>query len=458
MNTVRIGAGLGFYGDSWRPVRASIERGGVQYIASDHLSELTLAILQKDRQRDPSAGYARDAVPMLAELWPLAAPRGVKFVLNAGGLNPEGARAAIARLFREKGWSARIATVTGDSVLERIDALRAAGEPLAHMETGADLAGVRERLLFANAYLGAQPIAEALARGADIVLTGRVADAALTLGPLAHELGWRWDDWDRIAAGLTLGHLLECSGQGSGGNFGSAHDWAEVPDYAHFGYPIAEVAADGSAVVTKPPGTGGRVSFDTLRQQLLYEVHDPHAYYSPDVVLDMGTLRFDDEGNDRVRVTGASGAPRPATLKVVAGYHDGWMGSGIMGFAWPEAYAKCEKAAETIRAWVAERGWGGEELNAEYIGYDSLLGANADPTWRDQLNECFLRMTLRTKDKRVADAFGRFFPWLGLSGPPYVGSMKGVQGAKELLGIWPALVRRESIEAAVDVSLEEIQA
>jgi len=456
MKTIRVGAGLGFYGDSWRPIRASIESGGVQYIASDHLSELTLAILQKDRQRDPSAGYARDAVPMLTELWPLAAKRGVKFVLNAGGLNPEGARAAIAKAFRDKGWKAKIATITGDSVLERVDELRAAGEPLAHMDTGADIAPVRERLLFASAYLGAQPIAEALAQGADIVLTGRVADAALTLGPLAHEFGWKWDDWNRMAAGLTLGHLLECSGQGSGGNFGSAGEWAKVPDYAHLGYPIAEVSEDGSALFTKPPGTGGRVSFDTIRQQLLYEVHNPHAYFSPDVVLDMGTLKFDDEGNDRVRIHGASGAARPKTLKVVAGYQDGWMGTGMIGFAWPEAYAKCEKSAQIIQTLVEERGWAIDDTNVEYIGYNSLLGANADPTYRDQLNECFLRMTIRTKDKKVADAFGRLFPWLGLSGPPYVGSMKGIQPAKELLGIWPTLVSRDLVEKKIKVEIESI--
>jgi hypothetical protein len=454
MKTVRVGAGLGFYGDSWRPVRASIERGGVQYIASDHLSELTLAILQKDRQRDPSAGYARDGVPMLAELWPLAAKHGVKFVLNAGGLNPEGARQAIARTFRDQGWKAKIATVTGDSVLDRIDELSAAGEALAHMDTGADIASVRQRMLFANAYLGAQPIAEALARGADIVLTGRVADAALTLGPLAHEFGWKWDDWDRMAAGLTLGHLLECSGQGSGGNFGSAGEWAKVPDYAHLGYPIAEVSEDGRAIFTKAPGTGGRVSFDTVRQQLLYEVHNPHAYFSPDVVLDMGTLRFEDQGDDRVRISGASGAARPKTLKVVAGYQDGWMGTGMIGFAWPEAYAKCEKSAEVIGTLVKERGWAVEDTNVEYIGYNSLLGANADPTYRDQLNECFLRMTIRTQDKKVADAFGRLFPWLGLSGPPYVGSMKGVQPAKELLGIWPTLITRELVEKNTRIEIE----
>ena len=456
MKSVRIGAGLGFYGDSWRAVRASIERGGVRYIASDHLSELTLAILQKDRQKDGSAGYARDGLPMLVDLWPLAAKHGVKFILNAGGLNPSGAREAIARAFRDKGWKARIATVTGDAVLPRFDELVAAGESLAHMDSGAALASVRSRMLFANAYLGAQPIVRALEQGADIVLTGRVADAALSLAPIVHELGWQWDDWDNLALGLTVGHLLECSGQGSGGNFGSAEEWAAIPDYAHLGYPIAEVSAAGSALFTKAPDTGGRVCFDTLRQQLLYEVHNPHAYASPDVVLDMGTLKLEDQGNDRVKVTGASGAARPARLKVVGGYHDGWMGTGMIGFSWPQAYAKCEKAAETLKTLVAERGWPVEDMNVEYIGYDSLLGANADPTHRDQLNECFLRMTIRTQDRKVADAYGRLFPWLGLSGPPYVGSMKGVQGAKELLGIWPTLVKRELIEAKVDVALEYV--
>ena len=187
-------------------------------------------------------------------------------------------------------------------------------------------------------------------------------------------------------------------------------------------------------------------------------MHNPHAYVSPDVVLDMGTIRFDDEGGDRVRIAGASGAPRPAKLKIVAGYQDGWMGTGMIGFAWPEAYAKCEKSAEIIRTLIEEqkreRGWTVEETNVEYIGYNSLLGANADPTYRDQLNECFLRMTVRTRDKRVADGFGRLFPWLGLSGPPYVGSMKGIQPAKELLGIWPTLVSRELVEKNIKIEIE----
>ncbi len=456
MKTVRVGAGLGFYGDSWRAVRASIERGGVKYIGSDHLAELTLAILQKDRQKDPAAGYARDAVPMLTELWPLAARHGVKFVLNAGGLNPEGAREAIARAFHAKGWKARIGVVTGDSVTGRIDELRGAGESLSHLDTKADISGVRDRLLFANAYLGAQPIAEALARGADIVVTGRVADAALFLGPLAYEFGWKWDDWDRLAQGLTVGHLLECSGQASGGNFGSASEWESIPDFLNLGYAIAEVSEDGTAVITKAPGTGGRVSFDTVRQQLLYEVHNPHAYYSPDVVLDMGTIKLVDEGGDRVRVTNAGGAARTGTLKVVAGYSDGWMGTGVIGYSWPEAYRKCEKSVDIIKGLIAERRLAVDETHVEYIGYNSLLGANADPTYRDQLNECFLRMTIRTQDKRVADGFGRLFPWLGLSGPPYLGGFHGIQGAKQLLGLWPTLVRRELVESRVQVSVEDV--
>ncbi|HVL74992.1 MAG TPA: acyclic terpene utilization AtuA family protein [Noviherbaspirillum sp.] len=461
MKTVRIGAGLGFYGDAWAPVAASVERGGVQYIASDHLAELTLAILQKDRAKDPAAGYARDLVPMLARLWPLAQKNGgVKFLLNAGGLNPHGARDALAELFRKKGWHARIAVVTGDDVIDRLDALRAQGDALAHMDTGVALETVRERMVFANAYLGAAPLVRALEQGADIVLCGRVADAALFLAPLVHEFGWTLDarsDAQRnlLAQGLTVGHLLECSGQGSGGNFGGL-DWQEIPDLAHIGYPIAEVSEDGCAVITKAPGTGGRVSFDTVREQLLYEVQDPHNYFSPDVVLDMGGLRVDDLGDDRVRVTGAIGKPRPQKLKIVGGYSDGWMGQATFGYSWPQAYAKAERSAQIIRQTLAEQRMPVDEIRVEYLGYDSILGPLADPAQRGQLNEVYLRMAIRSQDRRVADGFGRLFPWLALSGPPFVGGRFAMQPASELLGIWPTLAAREAIEDAVRVDVMEV--
>jgi hypothetical protein len=453
MKTVRIGAGLGFYGDSWLPVRASIERGDVQYIGSDHLAELTLAILQKGRAKDPAAGFTRDLVPMLTALWPLAQPRGVRFVLNAGGLNPLGARDALVAAFEAKGWNARIAVVTGDGVTERIDELRAAGQPLAHLDTGADIATVRERLVFANAYLGARPIADALAQGADIVLTGRVADAALFLGPLVHEFGWAWDDWTRLAQGLTVGHLLECSGQGSGGNFGSAGEWAAIPDFGHIGYPIAEVREDGVAIITKAPGTGGRVSFDTVRQQLLYEVHNPHRYFSPDVVLDMGTLTLTDLGGDRVEVKGASGLPRPDTLKIVAGYEDGWMGSAVVGFCWPDALRKAEATVAIVRQAMREQGIAVQELHVEYPGLDTFLGPHADRSRLDELNEVWLRVAIRTPDKRIADGLGRQFPWLALSGPPYMGGFHGITPGSQLLGLWPTLVARDLIERRVEVSV-----
>jgi hypothetical protein len=453
MRTVRIGAGLGFYGDSWLPVRAAIERGEVRYIGSDHLAELTLAILQKDRARDPAAGFTRDLVPMLTALWPLAQPRGVRFVLNAGGLNPLAARDALVSAFEARGWQPRVAVVTGDNLLERVDELRAAGVSLAHLDSGADIAAVRERLVFANAYLGARPIADALAAGADIVLTGRVADAALFLGPLVHEFGWAWDDWDRLAQGLTVGHLLECSGQGSGGNFGSAGDWATIPDLSHIGYPIAEVREDGVAVITKAPGTGGRVDFDTVRQQLLYEVHDPRRYLSPDVVLDMGSLRLTDLGADRVEVRGARGRPRPETLKVVAGYEDGWMGSTVVGFCWPDAWRKAEATAAMVRRALEEQSMAVDDFHVEYLGLDTFLGPHADRSRLEELNEVWLRVAIRTRDRRVADGLGRQFPWLALSGPPYMGGFHGVTPASRLLGLWPALVPREEVERQVRVSV-----
>jgi hypothetical protein len=455
VRSVRIGAGLGFYGDSWRPILASITRGGVRYVGSDHLAELTLAILQKDRARDPSAGFTRDLVPMITALWPEAAPRGVRFVLNAGGLNPVGARDALLKAFRARGWKARIAVVTGDDVLGCIDALLAAGEPLAHLDTGAGFAPMRERLVFANAYLGARPIAEALGRGADIVITGRVADAALFLGPLVHEFGWAWDDWARLAQGLAVGHLLECSGQGSGGNFGSAGDWEAIPDLGHIGYPIAEVREDGTAVITKAPGTGGRVSFDTVRQQLLYEVHDPHRYVSPDVVLDMGTITLADLGGDRVEVTGATGLPRPETLKIVAGYEDGWMGTAVVGFSWPDAYRKAQATAHLVQQALEERGVVPEQCVVEYLGLDTFLGPHADLSQRDSLNEVWLRMAIRTGDRGVAENFGREFPWLALSGPPYMGGFHGIAPASRLLGLWPTRVARALLEARVEVSVVE---
>jgi Acyclic terpene utilisation family protein AtuA len=454
MKSVRIAGGLGFYGDSWQPIKASIERGNVQYVASDHLAELTLAILQKDRQRDPNLGYTRDLVPMLTELLPLALPKGVKFILNAGGLNPMAAREVLLTALKKFGVKLKVGVVLGDSVLERLDKLQAMGVSLAHMDTGEDIANVRDRLLFASAYLGARPLVEALDAGADIVLTGRVADAALFLAPMVHELGWQWDDWDKLAQGIVVGHLLECSGQATGGNFGG--DWRSIPDLANIGYPIAEVWENGEAVITKAPDTGGRVNFDTLREQLLYEVHDPSHYLTPDVDVDMTTLHMEEIGPDQVRVTGVTGRPAPAMLKIVAGYEDGYMGQAIIGYAWPDALAKAYLAAQIIQQQMKRVGLKAEETLIEYMGYNSIHGPLADPTHAKDLNEVYLRIAVRCADKREAAKLGRLVPPLGLSGPPFIGGAGGMIEPRGLLGIWPTLAPRAVIEEYIRVSVEEI--
>jgi hypothetical protein len=397
---------------------------------------------------------------MVLGLWPAMRAHGARLVCNAGGLNPRGAAQALRGALATRGWKARIAVVTGDDVLAQLVA--AGNGAYAHLFDGRPLAQVRDRLVFANAYLGARPIVDALRQGADIVLTGRVADAALALAPLVHEFGWMLEDaatpdaLDRLAQGLVVGHLLECSGQGSGGNFGSARAWQSIPDLAHIGYPIAEVEPDGSAVITKAPGTGGRVNFDTVRQQLLYEVHDPHAYLSPDVVLDMGTLRLTDLGCDRVRVAGATGRPRPVQLKVVGGFHDGWKAEVTWGFSWPDALAKAQAACAMVRTQLAERRVPHEELYVEYPGLDSAHGPLAPrPADVDELNEVWVRLVLRTREKSAADGFGRLFPWMGLSGPAYTCGFRGLHDTGELLGVWPALIERDRVEPGIRIEIIE---
>ena len=453
MNSVRIAGGLGFYGDSWRPIKASIERGDVRYVASDHLAELTLAILQKDRLRDASLGYTRDFIPMLLDLLPVAMPRGVKFILNAGGLNPVAARELLLAALKKAGIKLRVGVVLGDSVLERLDELQEAGASLAHMDTGEDIAAVRDRLLFANAYLGARPVVEALGAGADIVLAGRIADAALFLAPVVHELGWRWNDWDRLAQGIVVGHLLECSGQATGGNFGG--DWRSIPDLAHIGYPIAEVWESGEALITKAPGTGGRVSFDTLREQLLYEVHDPAHYLTPDADVNMTTLHIEETGPDEVRIRGATGLPAPRNYKIVAGYEDGVMGQATLGYAWPDALAKAQAAADIIQQQMREIGLQAEETIVEYLGYNSIHGPLADPSHAGELNEVYLRIAVRCATRQEAARLGRLFPPLALSGPPFIGGAGGMIEPRGLLAIWPTQAPRDLIDEYVRVSVEE---
>ena len=310
MSAVRVAGGQGFYGDTPAAVDALLA-DGVDYLCLEALAELTLAILQKDRQRDESRGYTRDLPSYLARRCPTsptAAPRSSP--TRAGSIPTAAARAAIETAHSMGMNGLKIATVVGDDVLARLQPLHDGhGQPFAHLDTAEPFSTFPGPALFASAYLGARPIAQALAEGADIVITGRVADASLFLAPCAHEHGWAWDDWDRLAAGILVGHLLECSGQSLGGNYSG--DWWALPHPWDLPYPIATVEADGSAVISKPSESGGRVSTDTLRHQLLYEVHDPARYLAPDVVADFTSAHFEDLADDRVRITGVRGTPPP---------------------------------------------------------------------------------------------------------------------------------------------------
>jgi hypothetical protein len=453
MRSVRIGAGQGFYGDSPDGAVAVAERGRVSYICCDALAELTMAILQRDRLRDPNGGFARDLPAFLRALLPPARDQGIRVISNAGGMNPAAAAAAARQVAAELGMQdLRVATVSGDDLSARIDELRDSGVDLRNMDTGADIAAIRERVVFGVAYLGARPIVEALERGADVVITGRVADASLFVAPMVHELGWGWEDWDRLATGVVLGHLMECSGQATGGNFSG--DWWNIPDLDRIGYPVCEVAEDGSALLTKPAGTGGRVSVDTVAEQLLYEVLDPHRYLNPDVVADFTTVRLADAGADTVSVSDVHGSARPEQLKAILGYLDGWLGAATIAYSWPHAVAKARHAALLIDRLAERAGLVPIEQVTELIGVDSLHGDAADIDSAGDANEVTLRVAGRFATEAEARSFPRLATPLALNGPPFIGGGSTPQPPRALLGVWPTLVPRQLIEEAVEVTIE----
>jgi hypothetical protein len=456
---VRLGGGQGFYGDTPRAVEGLLAEG-VDYLCLEALAELTLAILQKDRARDESRGYTRDLPLYLAASLPAVIDGRTKVITNAGGINPAAAAHAAKETAKQMGLSGlRIATVLGDDLMTRLDTLSSrTGAGLANMDTGEPFTALPAPPLFASAYLGAFPIAEALTQGADVVITGRVADAALFLGPLIYEHGWTREDWDHLAAGVLVGHLLECSGQVAGGNFSG--EWWTIPEPWKLPYPIAEVAADGTAVITKPSASGGRVDIDTVRHQLLYEVHDPASYFSPDVVADFASAHFEDLGSDRVRVSGVRGKPATSTYKALLAYHAGWAGETRVAFSWPDALEKAKVTAAILAKRVEMAGIEVREWSFEYWGVDALGGPTVPALARGvEPPECALRAAWRCDDERTARAVGRELIPLTLSSPPagLTGMGRGMGGTStELLGLWPTLVDKTLVDPGVTVTVEEV--
>lgn len=450
-NTVSIANGQGFWGDSiLAPVRL-VNEGPLDYLTLDYLAEVTMSIMQKLRSRNPSAGYATDFVRLVDRILPQLVARNVKVVANAGGVNPTACMAAVMEVVKKHGFKGvGIGIVEGDDIFASLDELMKGGERFLNMDTGAPLSSVRADVTSANVYLGAFPIAEALGRGAQIVITGRGTDPGLVLGPMIHEFGWKPTDYDLLAAGTVAGHIVECGAQCTGGNY---TDWRAVPDMARIGYPIVEARADGSFVITKHAGTGGIVNESTVAHQLAYEMGDPRAYLGPDCSADFTSFRLESDGVDRVLVRGVRGAKPTDTYKASISYRNGFKALGELTISGPDALAKARLCAEIVWQRLALDGceFAPEEKLVEFVGAN-VCHAGIGSADRADPGEVFLRLGVKSADERKVDRFGMEIVPLVTSGPPGVtGFAGGRPKATEIIGFWPALVQKSKIRHRVTV-------
>jgi len=448
---VRIAAGQGFWGDlPDAPVR-QVEGGPIDYLMLDYLAEVTMSIMQKQKARDPAAGYARDFVSLMKQILPACIERDIKVVANAGGVNVSGCASAVREVARELGLGGRlkIGIVTGDDILDRIDEMLSRGIEPRNMDTDEPLGTVRDRIQSANAYLGAAPIVEALNQKANVVITGRATDTGLTLGPMIHEFGWAADDWDKLAAGTIAGHIIECGAQCSGGN--CQYDWQTIPDMANIGFPIAEAAPDGTFVITKHEGTGGRVNIPSIKEQLLYEMGDPHEYITPDCVADFTTIQLADGGGDRVRVFGIKGRPATDSLKVSISYSAGYKAVGTLVYAWPDAYEKARAADKVLRGRLDRLGLKFDHTLTEFVGVNATHGPLAGEPSRD-VPEVQLRVGVRGDDRADIERFTKEIAPLILTGPPAVtGFAGGRPKVEEIVAYWPALIPKREISTTAEI-------
>ncbi len=437
---IRIANAGGYWGDDLAQFKRQVELGPVDYVTLDFLAEITMSIMQKQRARDPKTGYARDFIAQVEEALPLLIERGTRVITNAGGVNPLACRGTLLERVQQHGHQIEVAAVVGDDLLDRLGELNAQGVTLDHMDDGTSFQTVRDRVSSANAYFGAWPVVKALASGAQIVVTGRCTDTGITLAPMIHAFGWRPDDWDLLAAGIVAGHVIECGAQSTGGNF---TDWHRVRRFESIGYPVIEVLPDGSFVITKHAGTGGAVTVRTVIEQLVYEMGDPRAYVTPDVIADFASIRLEQIGRDRVRVWGVRGRPAPGSLKVSASYFDGWKASGSLLVSAPEAVAKARALADLF--WK-RLDLTFTETRTELVGHSASWGPLAPE--RDPA-EVLLRLSVRDHDKSKIERFAKLVPAVILSGPPGVAVTGGRPQAQDVVAYWPTLVPRDRVKPRV---------
>jgi Acyclic terpene utilisation family protein AtuA len=441
---IRIANGQGFWGD-WleAPVRL-VEQGPIDYLTLDYLAEVTMSILQKQRQRDPSLGYARDFPALIGRLAAKLRAGGVRVLANAGGLNP----VACAREVRLLAPELKVAVVLGDDLAGRVGELLDKGHPMKNMDTGEPLSMIRDRILSVNAYLGAFPLAEALATGADVVIAGRCADAALVCAPAIFRYGWGKSEWNRLAAGMVAGHIVECGAQVTGGN--TQVNWQSLENLDEIGYPIVEMHPDGMFEVTKHAGTGGKIDSHTVKEQLLYEIGDPRAYHTPDCIADFTSLRVEDSGTDRVRITNVRGSPPTGYFKLSINYSAGWKAVGTLVYSWPQAIEKARTADRIVRRRLEKLGLRFDQIYTEYFGVNACQGGAA-PVITD-VPEVQLRIGVRGADRNAVDRFTRELVPLVLSGPPgATGYGEGRPPVREVVAYWPALLPGSEIVPHVEV-------
>lgn len=441
MNTLRIGSGAGYSGDRIEPAVELAEQGDLDYLVFECLAERTIALAQQVRISDPQGGYdpllgerMRRVLPFVGRL---AGRRRLRVITNMGAANPLAAAIEVRRIAAELGLGLKVVAVVGDDVLHALP-----GEQL--LDNGQTVGSLGERLISANAYLGVDGILEALRVDADVVITGRVADPSLFLAPQMFEFGWAFDDWQRLGRGTLVGHLLECAGQVSGGYFADP-GFKDVDDLARLGFPLAEVDADGQALITKVAGSGGRVSRATCTEQLIYEVHDPAAYLTPDVIADFSQVGFVEENVDRVRVQGADGRARPEQLKVSVGYLDGWIGEGQMSYGGPGAIARAQLARDVVLKRLELMGVRMQEVRAELIGMDALHGqrSSVEP-W-----EVRLRVAARCEDRSEAVRVGNEVETLYTNGPSGGGGAS--KSVRQVVAVASLLLPRDAVKPRIEV-------
>lgn len=448
---IKIASGQGFWGDLIDAPYHQVTKGDIDYLVMDYLAEVTMSILQKQKNKNPDLGYAKDIPDLMKRILPIIKEKNIKVITNGGGVNPVACANAVIKIAKDLGINQlRIGVVVGDDIKDHLDELIEKGAKLNNMETGESIESIKEKILSANVYFGAFPIVEALKQGADIVITGRTTDTGLTLAPMIYEFGWDKNNYDLLSAGTVAGHILECGAQSSGGNF--LGDWQSIPDMAEIGFPIAEAYPNGEVIITKHSSTGGRVSFQTVAEQLLYEIGDPKNYITPDCIADFTSIKLEDLGNDRVKMFDVKGFPETEFYKVSCSYSDGFSAVGSLTFSWPQALTKAKSADEILRKRLANLALKFDEIRTEFVGYNATHGPLAKSLNEDDINEITLRVAVRSHDYSSVERFGKEIAPLILTGPPAVtGFAGGRPKPSEVVAYWPALIPKTFVNPEIKI-------